>query len=46
LSSTTVKLWRVSDGSRLRTLEGLTNYVYSVAFSPDGQIVAAWHIAT
>jgi WD40 repeat protein len=41
LDNTTVKLWRVSDGTHLRTLEGLSFNVYSVAFSADGQTVAA-----
>lgn len=33
---TTVRLWRVADGSLLRTLEGHTASVFSVAFSPGG----------
>ena len=37
----TVKLWRASDGALLRTLTGHTSYVYSVAFSPDGQTVVS-----
>ena len=32
----TVRLWRVSDSALLRTLEGHTWSVLSVAFSPDG----------
>jgi WD40 repeat protein len=36
-----VKLWRVSDGVELRTLAGHTGYVYSVAFSPDGGLLAS-----
>ena len=41
LVSTTVKVWRLSDGVELQTLEGLSSGVYSLAFSPDGQVVAA-----
>ncbi|HXF85589.1 MAG TPA: hypothetical protein VNK49_09385, partial [Anaerolineales bacterium] len=37
----TVRLWRVSDGTLLRTLEGHAGEVLSVAFSPDGQILAS-----
>jgi len=36
----TVKLWRVSDGILLRTLEGHTDVVTSVAFSRDGTLLA------
>jgi WD40 repeat protein len=41
LRDTTVRLWRVSDGALLRTLQGPTDMVESVAFSPDGTIVAS-----
>jgi hypothetical protein len=41
LGSTTVKVWRLSDGVELHTLEGLPGGVYSLAFSPDGQTLAA-----
>jgi WD40 repeat protein len=34
-------LWRVSDGRRLRIFEGHTNSVLTVAFSPDGSLVAS-----
>lgn len=36
-----VKVWDVSTGSCLKTFTGHTNEVSSVAFSPDGQIVAS-----
>jgi WD40 repeat protein len=38
----TVKIWRVSDSSLVRTFNfNQSNDVYSVAFSPDGQYIAA-----
>ncbi len=37
----TVRLWRVADGAPLRTLEGHTAGVNSVAFSPDGATLAS-----
>ncbi|HPD42274.1 MAG TPA: hypothetical protein PLD43_12040, partial [Anaerolineae bacterium] len=37
----TVRLWRVADGRLLRTLEGHTGGVGSVAFSPDGATLAS-----
>ncbi len=37
-----IKLWRVSDGSLIKTLSsGHTAYLTSVAFSPDGQILVS-----
>jgi WD40 repeat protein len=36
----TIKLWRVSDGKFLRTLQG-TSPVNSVAFSPNGSLLLA-----
>jgi len=50
-----IRLWRVSDGTLLRTLEGHTHDVNSVAFSPDGATLASgswdgtvrlWGVAT
>jgi len=37
----TVRLWRVSNGELLRTLEGHTDWVSSVVFSPDGGLLAS-----
>jgi len=37
----TVKLWRASDGSLIRALDGHTEDVNAVAFSPDGSMVAS-----
>jgi len=37
----TVRLWRVSDGSLVRTLEGHEYGVSSVVFSPDGTLLAS-----
>ena len=37
----TIKLWRTSDGAFLRTLAGHYAGIFSVAFSPDGQFLAA-----
>lgn len=36
-----ITLWDVNTGKRLNTLEGHGNDVYSVAFSPDGSILAS-----
>jgi WD40 repeat protein len=40
LNGNTIQLWRVSDGTLLRTLT-LETSVYSVTFSPDGQTLAS-----
>ncbi len=37
----TVRLWRVPDGTPLHTLEGHTGSVHAVAFSPDGTLLAS-----
>ena len=37
----TVKLWDVTSGECLQTLEGHSNDVNSVSFSPDGTKVAS-----
>ena len=36
-----VKLWRVADGSLVRTLQGAPGTIWSLDFSSDGQFVAA-----
>ena len=36
-----VGIFRVSDGSLVRTLHGHTDYVRSVTFSPDGSLIAS-----
>ena len=37
-----VKLWKVEDGTEIRSLTGHSrDYVYSVAFSPDGKTLAS-----
>ena len=37
----TIRLWRVSDGTHLKTLTGHERAVVTAAFSPDGQLVAS-----
>ena len=45
-SDGTAKLWEVSTGRLIRTIEGAVgfggNYILRVAFSPDGQYALAW----
>ncbi len=36
-----ISIWNVTDGTRLRTLEGHSDTVWSVAWSPDGQTLAS-----
>ena len=36
-----IKLWRISDGALLRTIDGNNNGILSVAFSPDQQLISA-----
>ncbi len=37
----TIAIWNATDGTRLRTLEGHSDTVWSVAWSPDGQTLAS-----
>jgi hypothetical protein len=37
----TIYMWRTSDGTLIRTLQGLTGVVMSIAFSPDGSTLAS-----
>ncbi|WP_138499488.1 serine/threonine-protein kinase [Nostoc sp. PA-18-2419] len=37
----TIKLWDVNTGKEIRTLTGHTNWVNSVAFSPDGKLLVS-----
>jgi hypothetical protein len=40
-STDAVKVWEVSSGKERASLKGHTDYVYSVAFSPDGKLLAS-----
>uniref|UniRef100_A0ACD5GY14 WD40 repeat domain-containing protein n=1 Tax=Desertifilum tharense IPPAS B-1220 TaxID=1781255 RepID=A0ACD5GY14_9CYAN len=40
-SDRTIKLWR-ADGTLVQTLSGHQSAVWSVAFSPDGQLLASY----
>jgi WD40 repeat protein len=40
-ADSTIKLWLVSTGLELRTFTGHSDTVWSVAFSPDGQLLAS-----
>jgi COMPASS component SWD3 len=37
----TIKLWDVKTGREIRTLKGHSSFINSVAFSPDGRIIAS-----
>jgi WD40 repeat protein len=36
-----IRLWRIPEGSPVRTLEGHTDHVTGLAFTPDGEILAS-----
>jgi WD40 repeat protein len=40
-----IKLWEVASGSEVRTLTGHADWVNSVAFSPDGRLLASGALA-
>jgi WD40 repeat protein len=40
-----IKLWEVASGSEVRTLTGHEDWVNSVAFSPDGRLLASGSVA-
>jgi WD40 repeat protein len=37
----TIRLWDTKAGKELSLLEGHTGYVWSVSFSPDGQLLTS-----
>jgi WD40 repeat protein len=39
--TSTIKLWDVKTGEEIRTLKGHRDSVRSVAFSPDGRLIAS-----
>ncbi len=45
-SDGTIGIWDVQTGNRLHTLDGYKSYVLSVAFSPDGSLLAAGSFGT
>jgi WD40 repeat protein len=40
-SDCTIKMWRISDGALLQTIDGGNNGIIAIAFSPDQQVIAA-----
>lgn len=36
-----IRVWQVSDGKKLFSCKGHTNWIWSVAFSPDGKTLAS-----
>jgi hypothetical protein len=40
-ADTNVRTYNAATGAALKTLSGLTDYIFAVAISPDGQLVAA-----
>jgi len=40
-SDQTIRLWEVSSGQYLTTLQGHVNLVYALTFSPDGKLLAS-----
>ncbi|MFK0735411.1 MAG: WD40 repeat domain-containing protein, partial [Gloeotrichia echinulata HAB0833] len=37
----TIKIWNIATGKEIRTLNGHSSFVNSVAFSPDGKTLAS-----
>ena len=37
----TIKIWNLESGAQIKELKGHSDNVYSVAFSPDGKILAS-----
>ena len=40
-SDNTIRLWNVETGTQIQVLTGHTDWVSSVAFSPDGKLLAS-----